>query len=219
MRETETAAPNRKPISIVCEYLTKIYAYSLDYTATAVILLTEKFAKWRPLPLVLVLGGTRNYTPQISFASIKTSTLNPLRGSTPTAAALRRAVRCMEEARQSPCDPRLPIGGKPWSNPRQGDGMRRASDAKVSSTERVSSATPCEGYRPSNSLLSRSEWLDHAEAASTRFMVVSGGILSEGYGPGGSGVCLGDGQTEACLEDMGVTGLASAWAMARRRPK
>ena len=33
------------------------------------------------------------------------------------------------------------------------------------------------------------------------------------------GVCLGDGQTEAYLKDMDMTGLASAWAMARRRPK
>ena len=50
-------------------------------------------------------------------------------------------------------------------------------------------------------------------------MVASDGVLSEGYGHDGSGVWLGDGQTEACLKDMGVTGLASAWAMARRRPK
>ena len=50
-------------------------------------------------------------------------------------------------------------------------------------------------------------------------MVASGGILSEGYGHGGPGVCLGDGQTEAYLKDMGMTGLASAWAMARRRLK
>ena len=27
-------------------------------------------------------------------------------------------------------------------------------------------------------------------------MVASGGVLSEGYGHGGPGVCLGDGQTE-----------------------
>ena len=44
----------------------------------------------------------------------------------------------------------------------------------------------------------------------------SGGGLSEGYGHDGPGVCLGDGQTEAYLKDMGMTGLASAWAMARR---
>ena len=36
---------------------------------------------------------------------------------------------------------------------------------------------------------------------------------------GGPVVCLGDGQTEAYLKDMVMTGLASAWAMARRRPK
>ena len=41
---------------------------------------------------------------------------------------------------------------------------------------------------------------------------------SEGYGHGGPGVCMGDGQTEAYLKDMGIAGLASAWAMARRRP-
>ena len=35
--------------------------------------------------------------------------------------------------------------------------------------------------------------------ASTRFIVASGGILSEGCGHGGPGVCLGDGQTEAEL--------------------
>ena len=45
--------------------------------------------------------------------------------------------------------------------------------------------------------LSRSEGLYHAEGASSRFMVASGGVLSEGYGHDGSGVCLGDGQTEA----------------------
>ena len=41
----------------------------------------------------------------------------------------------------------------------------------------------------------------------------------EEYEYGGHGVCLGDGQTEAYLKDMGMTGLVSAWAMARRRPK
>ena len=48
--------------------------------------------------------------------------------------------------------------------------------------------------------------------------VASGGGLSGGCGHGGPGVCLGDGQTESYLEDMGMTGLASAWVMARRRP-
>ena len=37
----------------------------------------------------------------------------------------------------------------------------------------------------------------HAERAPTRFKVASGGVLSEGYGHGGPGVCLGDDQTEA----------------------
>ena len=44
-------------------------------------------------------------------------------------------------------------------------------------------------------------------------------VLSEGYGHGGPGVCLGDGQTETYLKDMAMAGVASAWAMARRRPK
>ena len=64
----------------------------------------------------------------------------------------------------------------------------------------------------------KSEWLDHAEGSSTRFMFASGGVLSEGYGHGGPGVCLGDGQTEAYLKDTGMAGLATAWVMARRRP-
>ena len=63
----------------------------------------------------------------------------------------------------------------------------------------------------------RSRVLDHAEGASTGFMVASGGVLSERYGHDGLGVCLGDGQTDAYLKDMGMTGMASAWAMARRR--
>ena len=37
---------------------------------------------------------------------------------------------------------------------------------------------------------------DRDEETSTGFMVASGGVLSEGYGHGGPGVCLGDGQTE-----------------------
>ena len=49
-------------------------------------------------------------------------------------------------------------------------------------------------------------------------MVASGGVLSEEYGHDGTGVCLGDGQTEAFLKDMDMAGLASAWAMARRGP-
>ena len=39
-------------------------------------------------------------------------------------------------------------------------------------------ATPCGGSGPSDSFLSRSEGLVHAEAAPTRFMVASGGGLS-----------------------------------------
>ena len=67
--------------------------------------------------------------------------------------------------------------------------------------------------------MSISEGLVHAEGAPTRFMVASGGGLSEGCGHDGPSVCLGDGQTEAYLKDMGKAGLASAWAMARRRLK
>ena len=48
------------------------------------------------------------------------------------------------------------------------------------------------GSRSLDSFKSRSQWLGHARGASTRFMVASGGVLSEEYGPG---VCLGDGQT------------------------
>ena len=40
------------------------------------------------------------------------------------------------------------------------------------------------------------------------------GGLSEEYGHDGPGFCLGDGQTEAYLKDMDMTGLASARAMA-----
>ena len=67
--------------------------------------------------------------------------------------------------------------------------------------------------------MSGSEWLDHDEGASTGFMLASGAVLSEGYGHGGPGVCLGDSQTEFHLKDMGMAGLASVWAMARRRTK
>ena len=38
-------------------------------------------------------------------------------------------------------------------------------------------------------------------------MVASGEGLSVGYGHDGPGVCLGDGQTEAYLKDMDMTGL------------
>ena len=46
----------------------------------------------------------------------------------------------------------------------------------------------------------------------------SGGDLYEEYGHDRPGVCLGEGQTEAYLKDMSMTGLASVWVMARRRP-
>ena len=57
-------------------------------------------------------------------------------------------------------------------------------------------ATPSGGSRPSDFFLSRSEWLDDAEGASTGFMIAPGGVPSEEYGHDGPGVCLGDGQSE-----------------------
>ena len=36
----------------------------------------------------------------------------------------------------------------------------------------------------------------YAEGAPTRYMVASGGVLSEGYWHSGPSVCLGDGQTD-----------------------
>ena len=77
------------------------------------------------------------------------------------------------------------------------------------------SATSCGGSRPSDPFLSRSDGLDHAEGAPTRFMLASGGVLSEGYGHGGPGVCLGDGQTEA--EGVPAQGGRDA-ALLRRMP-
>ena len=68
------------------------------------------------------------------------------------------------------------------------------------------------------SFLLRSEGLDHAEGrphASWLRQVES--YLKDTW-HGGPGVCLGDGQTEAYVKNMGMTGLASAWAKARRRP-
>ena len=50
------------------------------------------------------------------------------------------------------------------------------------------------------------------------FVVASDAVLSEGHRHDGPGVCMGDAQTKAYLRDMGMTGLASAWVMARRRP-
>ena len=58
----------------------------------------------------------------------------------------------------------------------------------------------------------------HAVGVPKCFVVASGGVLYEGYGHDGPGVCLGDGQMESYLKDMGMTGMASAWAMARQRP-
>ena len=49
------------------------------------------------------------------------------------------------------------------------------------------------------------------------YKLASGGSLTEGYGHDGLGVCLGGGQKEAYLKDMGLAGLASVWAMTRRR--
>ena len=43
------------------------------------------------------------------------------------------------------------------------------------------------------------------------------GGLYEGYGHGGPGVCLGDGQMAAYMKDTGMAALASAWLLARRR--
>ena len=66
------------------------------------------------------------------------------------------------------------------------------------------------GSRSSDSFLSKSEGLDHAEGASTGFMVATGGVLSEGYGHGGPCVCLGDGQRE------GRGRTAARWTLLRR---
>ena len=53
------------------------------------------------------------------------------------------------------------------------------------------------------------------KGASTRFIVASGEVLSEGYGHGGPGVCLGDGQTE----DIGVPSQGGRGdALLRRMP-
>ena len=59
-----------------------------------------------------------------------------------------------------------------------------------------------------------SDWT--MQSASKSFTIASGSALCEGYWQGGPGVCLGHGQTEAYLKDMGMTGLPPAWAMARR---
>ena len=46
----------------------------------------------------------------------------------------------------------------------------------------------------------------------------SDGGLSEGYGHNGPGDCLGDGQTEAYMKDMGMTGPASSSSEAEGVP-
>ena len=67
---------------------------------------------------------------------------------------------------------------------------------------------------PIGLFLSRSEWLDHAEGASTGFMVASSGVLSKVYVHWGSGDCLGDGQTEAeVVPSQGGRGDALIWRM------
>ena len=45
-------------------------------------------------------------------------------------------------------------------------------------------------------ILSRSDWLDHAEVTPVCFVVASCGGLSEEYRHGGPGFCLDDGQME-----------------------
>ena len=59
--------------------------------------------------------------------------------------------------------------------------------------------TPCKESRPSDSFLLISEEMGNAEWASTG-SVASGGVLCEGNGQSGPGVCLGDDQTEAVGE-------------------
>ena len=49
---------------------------------------------------------------------------------------------------------------------------------------------------PAHQILSRRDPRDWTEGASPGFMVASGGVLPDGYGDDGPGVCLGDGQTE-----------------------
>ena len=77
-------------------------------SATAVSLLTERDCHWswswaRPETAPGV-WGLHPHTP-LSLETTKFPFLNPLRGSSPTAAALPRAARCMKEAGQSPRGP------------------------------------------------------------------------------------------------------------------
>ena len=46
-------------------------------------------------------------------------------------------------------------------------------------------------------------------------MVASGGVLSGGYGHDGPGDCLSEGQTKACLRDIGMTDLGDGHTDAR----
>ena len=48
---------------------------------------------------------------------------------------------------------------------------------------------------------------------------LSSEVLFESYGHDGPGLYLGDGQTEACLKNMGVTGLKTPWAIPKRKPE
>ena len=48
--------------------------------------------------------------------------------------------------------------------------------------------------------------MDHTEGSPTSIVDASCGVLSEGYGHDGLGVCQGDGQTEAYTKNMGMTG-------------
>ena len=50
---------------------------------------------------------------------------------------------------------------------------------------------------PSDPSVRGSERLDRAEEPPACFVVASVGDLSEGYGHGGPGICLGNGQTKA----------------------
>ena len=64
----------------------------------------------------------------------------------------------------------------------------------LSTPLRACSATHYGEFHPSDSFLSKSEWPDYTEGPPACFVMIDGGL---GYGHGGPGVCLGDGQTEA----------------------
>ena len=82
------------------------------------------------------------------------------------------------------------------TNPEKFSGVNLQLERTRHMPIRACGATSCGGNRSSGSLLPRSEWLDHAERASTSSRVASGGPIW-GYGYHGLGDCLGDGQTEA----------------------